>query len=106
MPELHRDLGLGLTVHEVHDPLPGGRMLGSIEARTARRDAGPGAHVGHLGKQEAPPAHGAPAGDPPPASIPLPVPAPVTSTPACRAAFSANHASTLATKSGSRTLRF
>src|SRR2546425_8310205 len=56
MTELHRDLGAAVRVHEVHDALPRGHMLGFIQPRTAGRDPALSRNVRHLAEHEASPA--------------------------------------------------
>src|SRR5947209_19410713 len=55
MTELHRDLGAAGRVHEVHDALPRGHMLGFIQPRTARRDPALLRNIRHLAEHEASP---------------------------------------------------
>ena len=45
-------------MHEVDDPLPGIAVFGSVHARAARRDAGVGRDVGHLGEDQSGTAEG------------------------------------------------
>ena len=52
MAQLQTHLGLRARVHEPGDARPGGFLLVGIQPRAARRDAGLGRDIGHLGEHQ------------------------------------------------------